>query len=311
MAGRSLTAGGRTLVECWLVGLEPPVAAWVVSTDGGAVALAWVVPPPSDGDLQLSDDDTRLSVTSGDDRWTEFAAAGGNMEVERAGGAARVTCRGSTRLQVLVAAGRGEPDRKRALEILARGPARLVEGWRQQVGSAPRLETPDETIARAFAWAWTRAGALATGGPTDAVGSGWTVDTLRSAATRFLADPASPDPAAALAVLGGALGGLWGVIRHASNDELHLRPLLPPDWPGMALRRLRAGRTLLDLELRRRRGDLVVRVHRRFGPRLVVTLDPRGGSFPSAVVDDVELYGGRARFEAADRHVILFRGPPA
>jgi hypothetical protein len=292
------------------VGLEPPVAAWEVSTDGGAVAVAWTVPPPSNGDLHLSDDATRLSVASGDDRWTEFAAAGGSLGVERAGGAARVTCRGSARLQVLVAAGSGEPDRNWALEILARGPARLAEGWRQQVRSAPRLETPDETIARAFAWAWIRAGALATGRPTGAAAPGWTVDTLRSAATRFLADPASPDPAAALAVVGGALGGLWGVIRHASNDELHLRPLLPAAWPGMALRRLRAGRTLLDLELRRRRGDLVARVHRLFGPRLVVTLEPRGCSFQSAVVDDVELYGGRARFEAADRHVILFRGPP-
>jgi hypothetical protein len=76
----------------------------------------------------------------------------------------------------------------------------------------------------------------------------------------------------------------------------------------MALRRWRVGRTLLDVELRRRRDDLVVRVRRVFGSPLLVVLEPREVRPETVVVDDVELRGGRASFEAADRHVVVFHG---
>ena len=50
-----------------------------------------------------------------------------------------------------------------------------------------------------------------------------------------------------------------------------MAPSLPAGWNGFALRRLRVGRSLLDLELRRRPEAVVLRVAHLFGPRMVLT----------------------------------------
>jgi hypothetical protein len=212
---------------------------------------------------------------------------------------------------MLVAGGVDETDHARTLQRLARAPGRLAEAWRGFDRSATRLETPDPILDRAFTWAWRRLGGrMEPAGPGDSAAARATED-LGAAAARFLADPAALDPGLAEAVLGGALAGLWGIAPGGSHEAVTLRPQLPAEWSTMALRRLRVGRSLLDVELRRRRGDLVARVRRIYGPRPVVSLEPHGGPFGMAVVDEVELPGGRARFEAADRHVIVFRGDSA
>jgi hypothetical protein len=72
------------------------------------------------------------------------------------------------------------------------------------------------------------------------------------------------------------------------------------------LRRLRVGRTLIDVELLRRSETVLVRTTHRFGPRLVLTIDLRGAGVMATEVDDVALASGRARFEAHGRHEVRF-----
>ena len=76
---------------------------------------------------------------------------------------------------------------------------------------------------------------------------------------------------AAPALLEG-VAALWGLEPDAPEDALAIAPVLPSGWPGHALRGLRVGRSVLDLEVRRRPGAMVVRVTHRFGPRLVLTV---------------------------------------
>jgi len=115
------------------------------------------------------------------------------------------------------------------------------------------------------------------------------------------------DSSALLRVLDGVLRGLWALEPDAPAGSLALRPRMPARWSIMALDRLRVGPAVLDLELRRRRGDLVARVRRLGGPPLVLTVAPDPPPAGPTAVDDVELAGGRARFQVVDRHEIVFR----
>jgi hypothetical protein len=126
-----------------------------------------------------------------------------------------------------------------------------------------------------------------------------------AAAALRRAPGALPGTGAAPALL-EAVASLWGLEPDATDAALTLAPILPAGWNGYALRRLRIGRSLLDLELRRRPGAIVVRAAHLFGPRLVVTIDLRGVGVETTEVDDVPLAGGRARFEAHARHEVRF-----
>jgi hypothetical protein len=129
---------------------------------------------------------------------------------------------------------------------------------------------------------------------------------VEAAAAALRRAPGSlPGTGAAPALL-EAVASLWGLEPDAPDAALALAPILPAGWNGYALRRLRIGRSLLDLELRRRPGAIVVRTARLFGPRLVVTVDLRGVGVETTEVDDVALAGGRARFEAHARHEVRF-----
>ena len=103
-----------------------------------------------------------------------------------------------------------------------------------------------------------------------------------------------------------AVAALWGLEPDAPDAALSLAPILPAGWPGYALRRLRVGRTLIDLELLRRPETVLVRATHRFGPRLVLTIDLRGAGVIATEVDDIALASGRARFEAHGRHEVRF-----
>lgn len=129
---------------------------------------------------------------------------------------------------------------------------------------------------------------------------------LQAAAAALRRDSAAvPGTGAATALL-EAVGALWGLEPDAADAALGIAPLLPAEWPEMALRRLRLGRTLIDLELRRRPGALVLRAAHRFGPRLVLTAAPRAADIDMIEVDGVALDGGRARFEMHDHHEVRF-----
>ncbi|HJS46584.1 MAG TPA: GH116 family glycosyl hydrolase, partial [Gemmatimonadales bacterium] len=116
-----------------------------------------------------------------------------------------------------------------------------------------------------------------------------------------------PDHATAAALTVRPLvEGLWGVAPDALAGTVRISPWLPPDWEGMALERLRVGRTSLTLEARRRPGGLVVRVRRTYGPRIHVALGRAGAATAALTVDDTPLGGAVARFDAEGEHEVTF-----
>ena len=117
-----------------------------------------------------------------------------------------------------------------------------------------------------------------------------------------------PDQAwSAAMVLLPMIDGLWGVVPSAPDESVSLTPWLPPEWARMTLRRLRVGRTVLDIELRRREGQLIARVKRSFGPGLQLKLAPRTDApVQSVMVDDVMLGGTGAQFQVRDVHEVIF-----
>jgi len=106
-------------------------------------------------------------------------------------------------------------------------------------------------------------------------------------------------------VITGAVHGLWGVIPDAFRESLAVEPALPAAWQEMALRQLRIGASMLDLELRRGRSGLRLSVRLRRGPavRLVLTC-PGAMEFD---VDGEQLTGGRAVFRVEGEHNVTAR----
>lgn len=107
-------------------------------------------------------------------------------------------------------------------------------------------------------------------------------------------------------LLSDTLDDLWGVRPDAPAGFVFLAPRCPEAWRRMALRRLRVGQTVLDLELVRRPGRTVVRVARAAGPRVTVELELAGTTPSLVTVDEVELGGSRVRFEGEGRHEVVF-----
>ena len=187
----------------------------------------------------------------------------------------------------------------RALDFVARHPA---DGLVIHGRTLDALEPLVDGAAAGRALGLLHARSAAAGGPTT-VEAHAVVEAAAAALRR--APGALPGSGAAPALL-EAVASLWGLEPDAPDAALSLAPILPAGWTGYALRRLRIGRSLLDLELRRRPGAIVVRTAHLFGPRLVVTVDLRGVGVEATEVDDVALAGGRARFEAHARHEIRF-----
>ena len=177
-------------------------------------------------------------------------------------------------------------------------PAAAVPAMRVLDALDDLLEDADERAALAELRHRTHAGAAAAPHEPQAL--------LQAAAAALRRDSAAvPGTGAATALL-EAVGALWGLDPAAADAALTMAPLLPAEWPGMALRRLRVGRTLIDLDLRRRPGALVLRAAHRFGPRLVLTVAPRAADIEALEVDDVALSGSRARFDMHGQHEVRF-----
>ena len=186
-----------------------------------------------------------------------------------------------------------------ALNFVARHPA---DGLAVRGRTLDALEPLVNGAAAGRSLALLHARSAAAGGPTT-VEAHAVVEAAAAALRR--APGGLPGSGAAPALL-EAVASLWGLEPDAPDAALSLAPILPPGWTGYALRRLRLGRSLIDLELRRRPGAIVVRTAHLFGPRLVVTVDLRGVGVEATEVDDVALAGGRARFEAHARHEVRF-----
>ena len=186
-----------------------------------------------------------------------------------------------------------------ALDFLARHPA---DGLLVHARMLDALEPLVDGAAAGRSIEILQARSAAAGGPTTVEAHA----VVEAAAAALRRAPGSlPGTGAAPALL-EAVASLWGLEPDAPDAALALAPILPAGWTGYALRRLRIGRSLLDLELRRRPGAIVVRTAHLFGPRLVVTVDLRGVGVETTEVDDVALAGGRARFEAHARHEVRF-----
>ncbi len=109
------------------------------------------------------------------------------------------------------------------------------------------------------------------------------------------------------AVASLAVEGMWGVRPNALEGAVQIAPSFPEDWDAMALERLRVGRTVLTVRLRRRFGQVAGRVERVHGPRIHVEFQLRGTPAGATVqVDDVELRGGRVAFEADGTHALVW-----
>lgn len=137
------------------------------------------------------------------------------------------------------------------------------------------------------------------------------VDELLDDARRWerVRDPGLLDPHE---LLERVVGGLFGARIDGAGYRLELRPTVPDGWRRFGLRRLRAHRTLIDLELRPRAEWITVRIRVTFGPSVAVELTlPEPWEVIRATVDEVALEGARALFTATAEHeVVLFtRGP--
>jgi hypothetical protein len=106
------------------------------------------------------------------------------------------------------------------------------------------------------------------------------------------------------------VGGLFGARIDGAGGRLELRPYLPDGWRLVTLRRLRAHRTVLDLELRPRAEWVTVRVAVTFGPPLATEISLAGDlAVVRVAVDEIPLEGSRALFTAqAEHEVVLFTG---
>ncbi len=104
-----------------------------------------------------------------------------------------------------------------------------------------------------------------------------------------------------------AVEGLWGVVPNALESAVRFAPWFPPEWDAMAIERVRVGRTVLTVRLRRRFGQVAARVERVHGPRMHVEFSLRGSAVnPTVLVDDVELQGDRVAFEADGAHALVW-----
>jgi len=130
---------------------------------------------------------------------------------------------------------------------------------------------------------------------------------VEAAAAALRRGPGALLGAGAAPALLESVASLWGLEPDAPEAALGVAPSLPAAWNGSALRRLRVGRSLLDLELRRRPEAVVLRVAHLFGPRLVLTASLRGQMVDATEVDGEPLPASRARFETHDRHEVRFQ----
>lgn len=114
-------------------------------------------------------------------------------------------------------------------------------------------------------------------------------------------------PAATPAGVLELIEGRWGVIPNALESAVQLAPLFEPAWDTMGLDRLRVGKTVLSIRLRRRFGQVAARLERVHGPRIHVDFRLRGQAVTEAVtLDDIELRGDRVGFEVEGNHALVW-----
>lgn len=188
--------------------------------------------------------------------------------------------------------------------------AAALEGLPSLAESLGHLEAAEQIAAHAQAARAAAGAATFPVGPAGlrAIAEGGFESGL--AEWRTLAAPGSrndgrSNPAAVAAL---AIEGLWGVRASALESAVRVAPWFPPGWDGMALERLRVGRTVLSVRMRRRFGQVAAQVERLHGPRIHVEFELRGEAAGPVHLDDVAMPRGRVAFEADSRHALLWHG---
>lgn len=151
--------------------------------------------------------------------------------------------------------------------------------------------TGDAVLRDELAPAVARADALVAGGSGEAGDSGH--------------DRVGPGPAGPGEILLRAIEEGWGVEPDAPGGSVQLRPALPAGWSRARLSRLRVGRTILELGLRRHGTTAQFSIRKMMGPSIVVDCELPGVPAVAAELDGVSLGAARARFEATGDHELV------
>ncbi len=175
----------------------------------------------------------------------------------------------------------------------------------------PAVESPDVAVNQACAWAIGRVGGhlrVDPAGRSDRwVGEDVTglIEDAREWYRIRRSDLLDPEE-----FLGRLVGLLIGARVDGIGGRLELEPMLPEGWRGIKVRRLRAHRTLIDLEVRRRAEWVTIRLAVMFGPPIAVTVAlPEDESVARVTVDEIAVEGPRATFTAGGEHeVTLYLG---
>lgn len=144
--------------------------------------------------------------------------------------------------------------------------------------------------------------------PADPDAGAAALEIWRRLAPGVAAGTAARPAEASAALVRAAMLGVWGVRPNALEGGVRLAPWFPPAWEAMSLDRLRVGKSVLRVQLRRRFGQLAARVERVYGPRVHVEFVLRGAGAGTVLLDDVELQGTRVAFEAAGNHALAWPG---
>lgn len=304
---------GPGIEERWLVALDLPILVWELdAAPGTAVALEaelgreWAAAdheefaehaglagePTASATLRLATPSGRLLLIKcdGDDSALSIVSTGAIRVLAEARGPARLT---------LIAAAHAA-DLKRTLELLARKGVNGLHAQRAQHARLLRdyglsISTPQPALDEAFEWARLRADEL---GLAELATEPDLEVVLGKPNALALADPG--------ALITGVVRGIWGAEVDPQRGALTLAPRLPRGWNRMALSRLRVGTAVLDCVLSRRGERLTLRVRRRSGPAVSVTLTLPGITIAALALDGIPLGGATARFEAAGEHEVVF-----
>lgn len=176
----------------------------------------------------------------------------------------------------------------------------------------PSVESPDLALNQAAAWAIRRVGGHLRVDPARAViETPW--DDEETAAliedARCWRRVRGNDVIDATEFLGRLVGGLVGARLDGIGGRLEISPALPPDWKQLTVRRLRARRTLVDLDVRSRAEWLTIKAAVRFGPPIAMVVASPIRSVSRVSVDEIPMIGPRAIFTAGAEHeVTLYFG---
>ena len=110
------------------------------------------------------------------------------------------------------------------------------------------------------------------------------------------------DAESVASLLIGSLGSLWGVGPDAPHGRVMLAPDLVTLGGAAALSRLRVGRSVLDVRVRRRGEVVSLAVRKGAGPPIAVDCTIRGATVRDVLIDGHPVGGMRARFEARASH---------